>query len=154
MADLRECIGSKRYGIEPHEAPIADFPTQPSQKDGFGRLCKPHWRQYTSGLARDRRAATGATQAPVATETPEAPKDTTPKRRGPYKATPAAIRELETHIAGKPAPKPSKKARTQPFGRKAIASAEEPSGAQVQRELLEKVRANGGSLPATPQTFD
>lgn len=36
MADLRRCIGSARFGIEPHEAPVEDFPKQPSQKDGIG----------------------------------------------------------------------------------------------------------------------
>jgi len=37
---LRRCIGSTRFGIEPHEAPIENFPKQPSQKDGIGRMCQ------------------------------------------------------------------------------------------------------------------
>jgi hypothetical protein len=49
----RTCIGSKRFGIEAHEAPLDDFPAQPSQSDGFGRMCRPHWREYTAGLRRD-----------------------------------------------------------------------------------------------------
>ena len=64
MTDLRKCIGSAKFGIEAHEAPPEDFPSQPSQKDGLGRMCKPHWNEYTRGLARDRRAnkaADGAT---------------------------------------------------------------------------------------------
>jgi hypothetical protein len=63
MADLRRCIGSVRFGIEAHDAPVVGFPKQPSQKDGLGRMCKPHWNQYTAGLARDakaRKAAAGA----------------------------------------------------------------------------------------------
>jgi hypothetical protein len=56
MADLRKCTGSARFGIEPHEAPVDDFPKQPSQKDGLGRMCKSHWNQYTAGLARDAKA--------------------------------------------------------------------------------------------------
>jgi hypothetical protein len=62
MADteMRICIGSKRFGIEPHEAPVADFPKQPSQKDGLGRMCKTHWNQYTAGLARDAKARKAA----------------------------------------------------------------------------------------------
>ncbi len=56
MADLRRCIGSAKFGIEAHDAPPEDFPVQPSQKDGLGRMCKPHWRQYTAGLARDAKA--------------------------------------------------------------------------------------------------
>ncbi len=49
----RRCLGSERFGIEAHEAPEADFPKQPSQPDGLGRMCKPHWREYTSGLRKD-----------------------------------------------------------------------------------------------------
>jgi hypothetical protein len=60
MADLRKCIGSTRFGIEAHEAPVADFPVQPSQRDGLGRLCKAHWRKYTAGLARDAKARKAA----------------------------------------------------------------------------------------------
>ncbi len=60
MADLRKCIGSARFGIEAHEAPIEDFPAQPSQKDGLGRMCRPHWNQYTAGLARDAKARKAA----------------------------------------------------------------------------------------------
>src|SRR5215212_5825487 len=68
MAELRKCIGSKRYLIEPHEAPVEDFPKQPSQKDGLGRMCKTHWNEYTAGLAREakaRKAATGGTAEPA-----------------------------------------------------------------------------------------
>ena len=48
----RRCIGSTRFGIEAHEAPADEFPAQPSQKDGLGRMCKPHWRQYTNALRK------------------------------------------------------------------------------------------------------
>jgi len=56
MADLRKCIGSARFGIEAHEAPVADFPVQPSQKARLGRMCKPPWNAYTTAL---RKAAVG-----------------------------------------------------------------------------------------------
>ncbi len=67
MADMRKCIGSAKFGIEAHEAPVTDFPAQPSQKDGLGRMCKPHWNEYTSALrkaalarkAAERRGAGG-----------------------------------------------------------------------------------------------
>ncbi len=52
MAELRRCIGSAKFGIEAHEAPPEDFPTQPSQKDGLGRMCKPHWNEYTTALRK------------------------------------------------------------------------------------------------------
>ena len=81
MADdvsLRRCIGSIRFGIEPHDAPVDEFPKQPSQKDGLGRMCKTHWNQYTAGLAREAKArkATQADNRATASEaTEEAPPD-------------------------------------------------------------------------------
>jgi hypothetical protein len=56
----RKCIGSERFGIEAHEAPVTEFPAQPSQRDGLGRMCKTHWNQYTAGLARDAKARKAA----------------------------------------------------------------------------------------------
>ena len=85
--DLRRCIGSAKFAIAAHEAPAADFPLQPSQKDGLGRMCKPHWNAYTTALrkaALARKAADGETPAKVA---PAKPKPT-PKR---VKRTPKAI---------------------------------------------------------------
>jgi len=49
---MRRCSGSKTFGIEAHEAPPADFPIQPSRKDGLGVMCKPHWNQYTNALRK------------------------------------------------------------------------------------------------------
>ena len=68
MADtttLRTCIGSVRFGIESHDAPIEDFPAQPSQRDGLGRLCKPHWREYTNALRNAALARKAADADPV-----------------------------------------------------------------------------------------
>ncbi|MEX1171251.1 MAG: hypothetical protein WEG56_01445 [Chloroflexota bacterium] len=73
MADMRKCIGSAKFGIEAHEAPPDEFPAQPSQKDGLGRMCKPHWNQYTNALrkaALARKAAEAAPVEPVPTEEP------------------------------------------------------------------------------------
>jgi len=74
---MRRCIGSTRFGIEPHEAPENEFPAQPSQKDGLGRMCHGHWRQYTNALrkaaiARKPPATTQAVEpdAEPATEVP------------------------------------------------------------------------------------
>jgi hypothetical protein len=78
MADLRKCIGSTRFGIEAHEAPATDFPVQPSQKDGLGRMCKVHWNQYTAGLARDAKARKAA--AAVAITPDPDPVDAKPSR--------------------------------------------------------------------------
>jgi hypothetical protein len=64
MDELRKCTGSTRFGIEAHEAPVEDFPSQPSQKDGLGRMCKTHWNQYTAGLARDAKARNAAEGGP------------------------------------------------------------------------------------------
>jgi hypothetical protein len=67
MADMRRCIGSAKFGIEAHEALVAEFPAQPSQKDGLGRMCKPHWNAYTNALrkaALARKAAAGEAAEP------------------------------------------------------------------------------------------
>ena len=52
MSDMRRCIGSTKFGIEAHDAPISEFPVQASQKDGLGRMCKPHWTAYTRALRK------------------------------------------------------------------------------------------------------
>jgi hypothetical protein len=68
----RRCIGSSRFGIEAHDADPADFPVQPSQKDGLGRMCKPHWRQYTNAL---RKAAVARKTAEVEAAPAESTQD-------------------------------------------------------------------------------
>ena len=86
MADLRKCIGSTRFGIEAHEAPVEDFPVQPSQKDGLGRMCKPHWNQYTTALRKAAVAAKAEQDAPEPAET--TPEVVVPKpRRAKAKAS-------------------------------------------------------------------
>ncbi len=76
MADLRKCIGSARFGIAAHEAPVEAFPVQPSQEDGLGRMCKPHWNAYTTAL---RKAAAVAKAA----DAPKEPEPVEPKARRP-----------------------------------------------------------------------
>ena len=53
----RRCTGSARFGIGPHEAPVSEFPKQPSRKDGLGTMCTEHWRAYVKGLRAARAAA-------------------------------------------------------------------------------------------------
>ena len=94
MTDMRRCIGSAKFGIEAHEAPATDFPAQPSQKDGLGRMCKPHWNQYTSALrkaALARKAAEGEAAEGEAAE-PEPVAEPIKKRakRGSKAVTPEA----------------------------------------------------------------
>jgi hypothetical protein len=74
----RRCIGSAKFGIEAHDAPAADFPVQPSQKDGLGRMCKVHWNAYTNAL-RKASIARKAAEAEAAEPQPAAAKT---KRRG------------------------------------------------------------------------
>ncbi|HSW41625.1 MAG TPA: hypothetical protein VLM76_03865 [Patescibacteria group bacterium] len=61
---MRSCTGSARFGIEPHEAPVSDFPAQPSRKDGLGVMCAVHWKAYVKGLTADRKAR-AASAAPA-----------------------------------------------------------------------------------------
>jgi hypothetical protein len=95
MTDLRKCVGSVRFEIEAHDAPEADFPAQPSQKDGLGRMCKVHWNQYKTALrkaALARNAADGGVAIEVA----------------PTKSDRAAAKGVRTAIGNgaKPAKKP------------------------------------------------
>jgi hypothetical protein len=79
--DPRRCSGSARFGIEPHEARAEDFPTQPSQKDGLGRMCRVHWNAYTARLARDanaRKAASVSDAKPAGVEGDAAVTDNQP----------------------------------------------------------------------------
>ncbi len=93
MTDMRKCIGSAKFGIEAHEAPATEFPAQPSQKDGLGRMCKPHWNAVheraaqggpgpQGGRGRDGRAggrAAGAEAKPKRAK--RAPKAVAPDGR-------------------------------------------------------------------------
>ena len=104
MADMRKCIGSAKFGIEAHDAPPEDFPAQPSQKDGLGRMCKPHWNQYTSALRKGalaRKAADGGAaeaaptvqlQAAARVATKRAARATKPE---PIRTRPARGRKAE-----------------------------------------------------------
>ena len=68
----RRCIGSTRFGISAHDADAGDFPVQPSQKDGLGRMCKPHWRDYTNALRKAAVARMAETaEAPEPEPEPE-----------------------------------------------------------------------------------
>ena len=83
MADMRRRIGSAKFGIEAHEAPVTEFPAQPSQKDGLGRMCKPHWNQYTGALrkaALARKAAQAEVTGEVAPAEPAPIDEPTQKR--------------------------------------------------------------------------
>ncbi len=96
MADMRKCIGSAKFGIEAHEAPVGDFPAQPSQKDGLGRMCKPHWNQYTSALrkaALARKAATGGAATEVAPSESEPVEAAAPIRTRVPRGRKAAVPE-------------------------------------------------------------
>ena len=65
VSGMRRCIGSTTFGIEPHEAPLDDFPAQPSRRDGLGLMCREHWTAYTRGLARARRERHAGTTVPA-----------------------------------------------------------------------------------------
>jgi len=74
---MRRCIGSTTFGIEAHDAPVDDFPVQASAKDGLGRMCRPHWTEYTRALRKAsvaRKAAEVTEPAPEPIAEPEAPR--------------------------------------------------------------------------------
>ena len=98
MADLRRCLGSARFGIEAHELPPDDFPVQPSQRDGLGRMCKTHWNQYTKAL----RKAALAHKADGGASTEVAPTEAEPATV----ATPKAVGSKAAKKARAPKPEP------------------------------------------------
>jgi len=98
MADMRKCIGSAKFGIEAHEAPVGDFPTQPSQKDGLGRMCKPHWNQYTTALrkaALARKAADAEREAEPGRAAPRPRRTAKAPKPEPIRTRPARGRKTE-----------------------------------------------------------
>ncbi len=123
MAELRTCSGSARFGIEPHEAPVADFPVQPSQRDGLGRMCKTHWNQYTAGLARDAKARTAAAATSV-----EAEPVAKPERRAGAKARTPKPEPIPTTT---PRPPARRSKRPQVDTNPEVAIAEPPLGITV-----------------------
>ena len=100
MAELRRCIGSAKFGIEAHDAPVDDFPIQASQKDGLGRMCRTHWNQYTSALRKAalvRKVATDeTTRTDLAAIEPDQPAAKAKAKRGARKRQHAAP---ETEVA-------------------------------------------------------
>ncbi len=108
----RRCIGSKSFAIEPHDAPVADFPVQPSQKDGLGRMCKPHWTEYTRALRQAALARKATAAEPVAangTAAEPVAEFVAAKLAGTRRRGAASARDAKP--TGQPVPKPAKKAK-------------------------------------------
>lgn len=94
MAEVRRCVGSARFAIEAHDAPIGEFSAQPSQKDGLSRMCTTHWKAYVAGLARqaqERKAAAAASEpAPIDSAPVDPPSRRARSRRTVASETPVA----------------------------------------------------------------
>ncbi len=91
----RRCKGSERFGIKPHDAPKRDFPKQPSQPDGLGRMCTTHWKAYVKGLRADAIARETADAGPVAVAQEDQRARTKPaKKPRAAKAEPAVDEKL------------------------------------------------------------
>ncbi len=109
--DLRRCIGSAKFGIEAHEAPVGDFPAQPSQKDGLGRMCKAHWTEYTRALRRASAKPKGAPASVVEVYRAKADKATVQSQAAARVATNRAARVAAAKPAKKPEPIRTRPAR-------------------------------------------
>ncbi len=81
MTELPRCTGPTRFAIEPHEAPTAEFPKQPSRKDGLGTMCADHWRAYVKGLREARVAAEAADEGGTVGRGEEADAEKSTSRR-------------------------------------------------------------------------
>lgn len=128
----RRCIGSAKFGIKAHDAPVEDFPVQPSQKDGLGRMCRPHWTDYTRALRKAavaRKAGGAATIKSVDAKFAEA---LASEAKGP------AIRPVP-----KPAKKPARRRMTPAMARKA-ADAGSVSDGTVPRTIRESIDGSFG----------
>lgn len=138
---MRRCIGSERFGIVAHEAPVADFPLQPSQKDGIGRMCKPHWREYTNGLRRDQlaRQAAGAEAQPTPRDQAKAARSEASEAIA-NEARKGRAKRQEARAAAKATPAPSP---TRPA--KAPKVTAEPDDVRAARKLLAEVDTLGGT---------
>jgi len=140
MKAMRTCIGSERFGIVAHDAPIADFPKQPSQKDGLGRMCRTHWKEYVSGLGRDAKAR-------AANGTASAAEPTVQSQATARVATKRAARVA----AAKPAPEKVAKVRKAKALVDAIDALPGPEhvaaiATDEAQEALEVVATNGGAI--------
>ncbi len=151
MAEMRRCIGSAKYGIEGHEAPSGEFPAQPSQKGGLGRMCKPHWNQYTTALrkaALARKAEEGQ-EAPATTKAAKPARARRSKTEHPMAHVPkASVKPPKEPRQAKP-PKPESPrvgkaeevvAATESLGGKAYTDAVGSEEVQAALEVL----AGGG----------
>ena len=142
--EMRRCVGSKTFGIEPHDAPVADFPVQPSRKDGLGVMCKKHWTEYTGALRRAAQARKAADGGPA----------TKPRRAVKAKATNAGteaaeiVNAVDADVAGEA------KATTK-RQRKLAATAHRPvEPADVPPSVQRHIAANGGELPPAIEVTD
>ena len=91
---LRRCVGSARFGIEAHEAEVSEFPAQPSQPDGLGRMCEVHWKAYTAGLRKEALARKASEAGPAVEEWASGPDATAPKtKKATRQRTPSAKAE-------------------------------------------------------------
>lgn len=141
-APMRHCVGSMRYGIDAHDDLAEHFPVQPSGKDGLGRMCKPHWRTYVSGLAADAKARKSATLTPAQeaeiaerqAETGDAPVDT---------SMAAGIGRLRAALNGdEPKPKRGRAPRAQAEVVASIAKTAKAAGAKVRVGRVPKATAD------------
>lgn len=132
MADTRRCIGSAKFGIAAHDAPVGDFPVQPSQKDGLGRMCRPHWTEYTRALRKAALARKGGPAKPVSAKPAirPVPKPAKKPRRGRRQAaTREAAAVVETADGGAIDDTAFGRERETELGRAALGPSEEATTA-------------------------
>jgi hypothetical protein len=141
-AELRRCVGSKTFGIAPHAAPIAEFPSQPSRKDGLGVMCKRHWSAYTNALRKAAAARKTAEREVVATPAPSDGRATPPKAKRASREEAATPKPARADAQRKAA---TGRARRSPTG----ASADD-----VPASVARFIESNGGSLPIEPRAED
>ena len=117
----RRCIGSARFGIAAHEAPVAAFPVQPKSRDGLGPMCKAHWTEYTRALRLARQAAASG--------------------GGTAKSTKAAAKSRPAKAAPKGAAATKRERRQRPMANLPVEASDVPTS--IKRFVAKK----GGKMP-------
>jgi hypothetical protein len=149
----KRCTGSSRFGIEPHDAPIKDFPKQPSRPDGLGTMCAPHWKAYVKGLAADRKAR--ASGAPAKGAEPPTTKPARTKATTGITTKRERRRTPMAHVPAKPESPRVRKAREKLAEVESLAGAAytEAIGSDEVQDALETVNGHATSEPDDGQVL-
>lgn len=107
LTGMRHCIGAPKFGIDPHEAPVAAFGKHNRGPGGLSRMCRADWKVYAKALAASKAGepvTTIVTEGAVAApRLPRVRAPRTPEQEAKAEKVAAAKAKLAT-IDALPAP--------------------------------------------------